>query len=280
MFLEFIILGLALANAIVAPLTYWKIVNWWDFYIPIVIFVGTYIVALLLVMLFLLIMGAILKYAHKMMPNNKLIVHRARFFLKNGLKLINFHSNVKVKTKGLAKLPKNERFLLVCNHRSNYDPMISIVELMKYEVDFITKPSNMHVPIGGNYLQTLNFLPIDRNDPMQSLQVMNKAIELIENDVCSIGVYPEGTRGHTEKMLPFHEGVFNIALKAQCPIVIVTVKNTDQIKKNAPFKRTKVFHDIVTVLPYEELEGKTAKAVSDLVRDIMENNLRRYEQHE
>ena len=57
MFFEFIILGLALANAIVAPLTYWKIMNWWDFYIPIVIFIGTYIIALLLVMLFLQIMA-------------------------------------------------------------------------------------------------------------------------------------------------------------------------------------------------------------------------------
>jgi len=280
MFLEFIILGLALANAIVAPLTYWKIVNWWDFYIPIVMFIATYIVALLLVMLFLFIMGVILKFAHKKMPNSKLVVHRARFFLKSGLTLINLHSNVSVKTKGLAKLPKNERFLLVCNHRSNYDPMVSIVELMRYEVDFITKPSNMHVPIGGNYLQTLNFLPIDRDDPMQSLQVMNKAIQLIQDDVCSIGVYPEGTRGHTEKMLPFHEGVFSIALKAQCPIVVVTVKNTDQIKKRAPFRRTKVFHDIVNVIPYEEFEGMTVKAISDLVRDIMENNLRRYELHE
>ena len=278
MFLEFIILGLAVANAIVAPLTYWKIVNWWDSYIPIVMFVATYIVALLLVMLFLQIMGMILLFVHKKMPNNKLITHRARFFLKNGLALINFHSNIKVKTKGLAKLPKNERFLLVCNHRSNYDPMISIVELMRYQVDFITKDSNMHIPIGGNYLKTLNFLPVDRNDPMQSLQMMNKAVQLIQDDVCSIGVYPEGTRGHTDKMLPFHEGVFNIALKAECPIVIATVKNTDQIKKNAPFRRTKVFHDIVTVIPYEEIEGKTAKAVSALVRDIMENNLRRYEQ--
>ncbi|MBO4285748.1 MAG: 1-acyl-sn-glycerol-3-phosphate acyltransferase [Bacilli bacterium] len=278
MFLEFIILGLAVANAIVAPLTYWKIVNWWDFYIPIVMFVATYIVALLLVMLFLQIMGMILLFVHKKMPNNKLITHRARFFLKNGLALINFHSNIKVKTKGLAKLPKNERFLLVCNHRSNYDPMISIVELMRYQVDFITKDSNMRIPIGGNYLKTLNFLPVDRNDPMQSLQMMNKAVQLIQDDVCSIGVYPEGTRGHTDKMLPFHEGVFNIALKAECPIVIATVKNTDQIKKNAPFRRTKVFHDIVTVIPYEEIEGKTAKAVSALVRDIMENNLRRYEQ--
>lgn len=278
MFLEFIILGLALANAIATPLTYWKIANWWDFYIPIVIFIGTYIVALLLVMLFLQIMGMILCYLHKKMPNNKLVTHRARFFLKNGLALINFHSNVKVKTKGLAKLPKNERFLLVCNHRSNYDPMVSIVELMRYQVDFITKDSNMRIPIGGNYLKTLNFLPVDRNDPMQSLQMMNKAVQLIQGDVCSIGVYPEGTRGHTDKMLPFHEGVFNIALKAECPIVIATVKNTDQIKKNAPFRRTKVFHDIVTVIPYEEIEGKTAKAVSTLVRDIMENNLRRYEQ--
>ena len=280
MFLEFIILGLSVANAVIAPLTYWKIYNWWDFYIPIVIFVATYIIALLLVILFLQIMGMVLRYLLKKMPNNKILTHRARFFLKSGLTLINLHSNVKVKTKGLAKLPKNERFLLVCNHRSNYDPMISIEQLTRFEVDFITKESNMKIPVANNYLKALNFLPIDRNDPIQSLKMMNKAIQLIQEDICSIGVYPEGTRGHTEKMLPFHEGVFNIAIKAQCPIVIVTVKNTDCIKKNAPFKRTKVFHDIVTVIPYEEIEGKTAKAVSDLVRDIMENNLRRYQQHE
>lgn len=280
MFFEFIILGLSVANAIIAPLTYWKIVNGWDFYIPIVIFIATYILSFLLVLLFLQIMGFALKVAHKKMPNSKLIAHRARFFLKNGLALVTFHCNVKTKTKGLAKLPKNERFLLVCNHRSNFDPMLSIQELARYQVDFITKESNMRIPIGGNFMKVLNFLPVDRSDPIQSLQMMNKAVQLIQDDVCSIGVYPEGTRGHTEKMLPFHEGVFNIALKAQCPIVIVTVKNTDKIKKNAPFKHTKVYHDIVTVIPYEELEGKTAKAVSDLVRDIMENNLRRYELHE
>ena len=280
MFFEFIILGLAIANAIVAPLTYWKITEWWDFYIPIVIFIGTYILALLTVMLFLWLMGVGLKIALKKYPHNKIFEYRARFFFKNGLTLINFHSNIKVKTKGLAKIPKNERFLLVSNHCSNYDPMVTIMELSRFEIAFITKPSNMHIPIGGNYLQALDFLPIDREDPMQSLQVMNKAIKLIEEDVCSIGVYPEGTRGREKEMLPFHEGVFNIALKAQCPIVIVTVKNTNLVKKNAPFKRTKVFHDVVTVLPYEELEGKTAKAVSDLVRGIMENNLRRYEQHE
>lgn len=280
MFFEFIILGLAIANAIVAPLTYWKITEWWDFYIPIVIFIGTYALALLTVMLFLWLIGVGLKIALKKYPHNKIFEYRARFFFKNGLTLINFHSNIKVKTKGLAKIPKNERFLLVSNHCSNYDPMVTIMELSRFEIAFITKPSNMHVPIGGNYLQALDFLPIDREDPMQSLQVMNKAIKLIEEDVCSIGVYPEGTRGREKEMLPFHEGVFNIALKAQCPIVIVTVKNTNLVKKNAPFKRTKVFHDVVTVLPYEELEGKTAKAVSDLVRGIMENNLRRYEQHE
>ena len=280
MFFELIILGLAVANAIIAPLTYWKINSGWDFYIPIVTFIATYILALLLVMLFLQIMGMALKQALKKHPHNGLFSHRARFFLKNGLTLINFHSNVKVKTKGLAKIPKNERFLLVCNHRSNYDPMISIMELSRFQISFITKPENMRIPIGGNYLQGLEFLPIDRNDPIQSLQVMNRAVQMIEDNICSVGVYPEGTRGHTEKMLPFHEGVFNIALKAQCPIVVVTVKNTDCIKKNAPFRRTKVFHDIVTVIPYEEIEGKTAKAVSDLVRDIMENNLRRYEMHE
>ena len=280
MIFEFIILGLAVANAIAAPLTYWRINEWYDFYIPIVIFIGTYILGLLLVIVFLFFAGIFSKFLLKKYPHNKLFTYRARFFLRQALILINIHCNVSVKDKGLAKIPRNERFLLVCNHVSNFDPMVSINHLTRFQVDFITKPQNMAIPVAGNFLQALNFLAIDRNDPMQSLQVMQKAVKLIEEDICSIGVYPEGTRGHKKDMLPFHEGVFNIAIKAQCPIVIVTVKNTDQIHKRAPFKHTTVYHDVVNVIPYEEIEGKTAKAVSDLVRSIMENNLRRYEAHE
>ena len=279
MIFEFIVLGLAVAHAVIAPLTYWKIMGWYDFYIPIVIFIGTYILGLLLVIVFLLFAGLFSKWLLKKYPHNKLFTYRARFFLKQALILINIHCNVSVRDKGLGKIPRNERFLLVCNHISNFDPMVTINHLTRYEVDFITKPENMKIPVAGNFLQALNFLAINREDRMQSLQVMQEAIKLISEDICSIGVYPEGTRGHKKEMLPFHEGVFTIALKAHCPIVIVTVKNTDKIRKRAPFKHTTVYHDIVNVIPYEEIEGQTPKAVSDLVRSIMENNLRRYERN-
>ena len=279
MFFEFIVVLLSLTNAIVAPFTYWPIRDGYDFYIPIIIFVGTYILSLLLLILYLQIAGMIVLRIRKIHPTGKYSEAFARFNLAEAIAIICFHVRIKTRTKGNAKLPKKERFLFVCNHRSNFDPMITIDELRHYKIDFVTKTSNMKIPLAKNFLKSLNFLAIDREDRMQSLQTMNKAIKLIQDGVCSIGIYPEGTRSHQSEMLPFHEGVFSIALKAKCPLVIATVRNTEQIHKRFP-RVTRVNHDIVNVIPYEELEGKTPKAIADMVKEIMQNNLSRYELHE
>ena len=50
----------------------------------------------------------------------------AYFWLSQGIKCINYFSNVDTKIVGANRLPKNQKFVLVCNHRSNYDPMIII----------------------------------------------------------------------------------------------------------------------------------------------------------
>ena len=54
----------------------------------------------------------------------------------------------------------------------------------------------------------------------------------------------------------------------------MTTWGTDRIKKNFPFKITKVRQDVICTIPYEEYEGKTAKEVADMVHDIMGEHLR------
>ena len=276
MIIELFLLTLSLTNTLIGVFIYWPIQNWYDFYIPIVLFLGTYIAALLIIWIVFDWISFLIKPKHNLKKNNKI----AKFLLVHAIKYIDLHAGARIKVIGKEKIPANHRFLFVCNHISRFDPMISIDVFSNKDIAFITKPSNMNIPIGGKLIKTLHFQAIVREDPLKSLEVMNNSIKMIKDNLTSIGVYPEGTRSKNGELGPFHEGVFNIALKAKCPIVVTTIINARNIHKNFPFKPTKVIHEVVCVLNYEDIEGKTCKAISEEVRQIIYNNLRKHQDGE
>ncbi|MCF0108342.1 MAG: 1-acyl-sn-glycerol-3-phosphate acyltransferase [Bacilli bacterium] len=270
MLFEIITLLSATALTIHGLTSFWPVHNWYDFYRPLVLAIGGYLLGLLLVILWLAI---ITTFINKEKEYNK-VNKWSRFWFTTGLQYINAHSLALPKFKGLEKLPKNERYLLVCNHKSRFDSMIISEHLAKQDIAFITKRSNEKIPWGGKLFKTLCYLSIDRDDKLQSLTQFKKASNYLTNGICNIGVFPEGTRKDEDVILgDFHEGVFNIALKSQKPIVIITSKNTPNIHKNFPFKFTKVMFEVVGVIPYEEISDKPAIEVSNMVHQIMYENL-------
>lgn len=251
-------------------LTFWPVHEWYDFYRPIVLLIGGYVLGICLICLWLTIVVAFIDTKKECNKVSKW----ARFWFTQGLYYLNKHSLALPKIKGREKLPKGERFLLVCNHKSKFDSMLLSEHFAKYDIAFITKDGNNKIPWGGKLFHKLCYLPINREDKLQSLTQFRKASDYLENDVCNVGVFPEGTRQEEDVILgDFHEGVFNIAIKAKKPIVIVTTKNTALINKNFPFKFTKVTIEIVGVIPYEEIQDMPAKAVCDMVHQIMYENL-------
>lgn len=114
---------------------------------------------------------------------------------------------IHVHCQGLEKLPQG-RFLLVGNHRSNFDPIVTWYALKDRDLAFLSKAENFKIPIFGRIIRKCYFLPIDRQDPRKAMTAINQAAALLENDQVSIGVYPEGTRSKECVLLPFHNGVF------------------------------------------------------------------------
>ena len=49
---------------------------------------------------------------------------------------------------GAENIPEG-RFLLVSNHRSKFDPLVTWYVFRKQNISFITKPSNLKVPVFG-----------------------------------------------------------------------------------------------------------------------------------
>ena len=269
MLVEFLLLFLSLLFTMIGSMTFWRVHEPLDFYKPLVLFIGGYLISMIFTWtIFELTTLTIKKDKVYEKPNRF-----SRLVFNSALSYVDLHALIKLKVNGLYKVPKNERYLLVCNHRSNFDSMIVSKVLKRHYIAFIAKESLFKIPIGGKHMRRLCYLSIDRTDNLQSLAVMKKAEEYIENNATSIGVFPEGKRQQEKTIGDFHEGVFNIAIKSQCPIVICTLKGTQDIKTNFPFKRTAVTLDFIETLNYEDYGGFNAKQLSDIVQDKMIQNL-------
>ncbi len=195
-----------------------------------------------------------------------------RFLLNSSTFLASKLLRIKLHVTGAEKLPKG-RFLLVSNHRSKFDPILSWLVFGDCQLAFISKPENFKVPVYGRIIHRLCFMAIDRENPRNAVKTINRAIDLINRDVACVAVYPEGTRNFEAGLLPFHNAMFKIAQKANVPVAVVTVKGTYEIQKNFPLHRSHVYIDVVDVIPADEVKGTKTAILGDKVREQMLSHL-------
>lgn len=177
---------------------------------------------------------------------------------------------VKLTVKGLEKTPKEGRFLLVCNHLEIPDPGLLLHAFKDSQLAFISKKENVTLPIVNKFMHKILCQYIDREDDRQGLRVILKCIQLLKNDEVSIGVFPEGWTSDDGRVRHFRPGAFKIAQKANVPIVVCTLQNTQHIIPNVKkLKSTPVELHLVDVIPAEELKGVTTAQIADRVYEMM-----------
>ena len=176
----------------------------------------------------------------------------------------------RIEATGTEKLPKDGRFLLVCNHLFIADPGILLHCFQKSQLAFVTKKENQRLPIVAPIMHKILCQPIDRENDRAALKTILKCIQLLKEDKCSIGVFPEGYTSKDGKLHHFRPGVFKIAQKANVPIVVCTIQNTRPIFKNLrKLKKTDVELHLVGVIPPEEIKGLSTVEVSEKVYACM-----------
>ena len=185
------------------------------------------------------------------------------------------YGGVRPHISGEEKLPTDSRFLFVCNHKSMFDPLMVIGYLYKWNISFISKPSNMQIPMVGDIAYNAGYLSIDRENDRAALKTILTAADYMKRDVCSIGIYPEGTRSKTGEMLPFHHGSFKTAQRAGVPIAVACVRNSEQVKKRLFLRPTDVYLDILEVIPAEKAKAMSTAELSDYSRGLIEEGLKR-----
>ena len=191
-----------------------------------------------------------------------------RFLLVETIGLILTVFRVQLHTEGLELLPSGT-FQLVGNHRSGFDPLLSIWALRRRRLNYVSKPSNFLIPIAGALMRKCGFLSIDRDDDRKALRTILAAADRMQRGVYCFGIYPEGTRSRTGELLPFRNGCFKAAQRAGVPIVVMATKGAEKIMKNVPWRPTQVQLKVCGVLDAETVKHAKTAEISETVREML-----------
>ncbi len=233
---------------------------------------GTILAVIVLYILFLILCSLLID------PKKEYEKHSAfhRWVLNSSTAVALKIMRIRVHTAGLEKLPKDTgRLLFVGNHCSNFDPIVTWYALKDWQIAFISKAENFKIPVFGRFIRKCCFMAIDRENPRNAIQTINKTAQLLKAGEVSIGVYPEGTRSKTGQLLPFHNGVFKIAQKAGTPIAVLHITGTANIHKNFPFHRSDVYLTVVDTIPAETVKTSRTEQLGARVREALETHTQR-----
>ncbi len=175
---------------------------------------------------------------------------------------------VRVKVEGRELLP-GEPVVLVSNHRSDFDPMAAMVAFSHRPLVYISKESNLRIPIAGAFVRRCHFLPIDRENPRSALATLKHAASLMREEGLDIGIYPEGTRSYKGGPKPFKEGAFLMAKQAGAPIVLMTTEGTEEIAGHVILRRNIVRLRVLRVISAEEVAATTARELTRLSEETL-----------
>ncbi|MBD0399889.1 1-acyl-sn-glycerol-3-phosphate acyltransferase [Flammeovirga sp. EKP202] len=181
---------------------------------------------------------------------------------------------VPVKRIRKTKLNNSEPYIFVSNHSSFLD--IPAVQLIVNQfVVFLGKRSLATAPLFGWMFRNLHIC-VDRGNPEKTEEMFRKCLTKLEQGF-SIGVFPEGTQNRTPPTLnKFKDGAFILAIRAQRPVVPVTIVSNWKIW---PALAPRLSWSPLILVQHEPIptKGMTLKDVAELrvkVKEVIETELK------
>ncbi|MDA8440940.1 MAG: lysophospholipid acyltransferase family protein [Peptococcaceae bacterium] len=174
-------------------------------------------------------------------------------------------SGSKVEVSGTELIPQTKAVLFVSNHQSNMDIMLLLGYIPRGK-GFVAKVELQKIPLVNTWMRKMHSVFLDRQNMRQSVQVMRQAIDLLKAGH-SMVIFPEGTRSKSSHMGEFKRGSLSLAVKANVPIVPITIVDSFKILEGNKGFRIKPTHvKLLVSAPIYPAELPPEQDLTELVR--------------
>ncbi len=195
------------------------------------------------------------------------IYHTAQGMCRHFMRISNTSSIVK----GLENIPK-EPCIFICNHQAIFDVFLLIPNIEQIAA-FIAKKEIKSYPLIGFWITAMHSVYLDRSNVREGMKAINEGAENIKRGYSMI-LFPEGTRSLSSEMGEFKKGSLKLALKANAPIVPVTIDGTYKVLETGNQVRGNQLKLTVHKPIYvDQLSAGDKKDLSDIVYNIIKNGL-------
>lgn len=179
-------------------------------------------------------------------------------------------TGISLKVSGREHIDPKQRYVILCNHASYFDPPAMVLALgLQYR--WVIKKELRKVPLFGLALETSRNLFIDRAKGGDALESIKRGVAQLPEGT-SIVIFPEGTRSWDGRLLPFKKGGFVIARDGQLPILPVTIRGShDRLPKGTAVFSPGVIE--IVVHPAVPTVGREMEEVREEVKGTIEGAL-------
>ena len=151
---------------------------------------------------------------------------------RRGCRFATWLAGMNLEAESLEKIPSGQAVVFMANHQSNSDPPALLAILPR--VAALAKKEFFRLPILGRGMRAVGFIPVDRKNRERAIEAVQEAVESLKGGR-SFVVFPEGTRSRDGRLQPFKKGVFVMAIKAEAPIMPVSISGGSKIMPKGTF---------------------------------------------
>lgn len=135
--------------------------------------------------------------------------------------------HTKVKVIGEENLLPWQPQILMANHQSDFDILISLA-FIPVQFRWIAKKELFAIPVFGAAMRSAGYIEIDRSNHEKAIHSIDEAALSIRSGR-SIMTFPEGTRSKDGEIKTFKQGPFHLAVKSGAPIIPVSIIGSGSI---------------------------------------------------
>ena len=128
---------------------------------------------------------------------------------------------------GKEKLHEHETAVYASNHLSYMDTPVLFARL-PFQFRILAKQSLWKIPFIGWYLNRSGQVPVDQSSARNAVASLNRGVATLKHGLPLV-IFPEGGRAADGKTQPFVSGAAYMAIKAQVPLIPITLIGTYEL---------------------------------------------------